>query len=112
MIQVFGPCNPRRVYAGADLRLQPEVPFVTEASSLGEAIADYARHFTLTITPCRELLPGARELKYFDVSGAPPRFPRMVDIHVEREGRTLCPKQDLAFALRPGDVIEMGPLAC
>lgn len=36
----------------------------------------------------------------------------LVDIHVLREGQELCPKQDLGFALLPGDKVVPGPLAC
>lgn len=34
------------------------------------------------------------------------------DIHIERDGATLCPKQDLSFALLSGDVVVFDALIC
>lgn len=36
----------------------------------------------------------------------------LVDIHVERAGIEICPKQDLMFALLPDDIVEAGILIC
>ena len=36
----------------------------------------------------------------------------LVDIHIERHGESLCPKQDLSFPLLPGDKVIPGPRAC
>lgn len=35
-----------------------------------------------------------------------------VDIHVLRKGEEICPKQELGFALLPGDKVVPGLLAC
>jgi hypothetical protein len=45
------------------------------------------------------------------VPRCPPGFGN-TDIHIEREGATLCPKQDLNFALVTGDVIVFDALLC
>lgn len=44
-------------------------------------------------------------------AGAPPELGNS-DIHVLREGAELCPKQDLAFPLRDGDVVVFEWLLC
>ncbi len=36
----------------------------------------------------------------------------LVDIHIERNGESICAKQDLNFALLPSDKVVPGPLAC
>lgn len=36
----------------------------------------------------------------------------LVDIHVDRGGLEICPKQDLSFLLEDGDAVEAGLLAC
>jgi hypothetical protein len=57
------------------------------------------------------------------IPDAPPKYFRyfasrqateyeLVDIHVEREGQSICAKQDLSFALLPSDKVVPGLLAC
>lgn len=36
----------------------------------------------------------------------------LVDVHVVREGESICVKQDLSFSLLPDDKVVLGPLAC
>lgn len=37
---------------------------------------------------------------------------RLVDVHVQRDGEWVCPKQDLAFEVSDADEIEIGELIC
>jgi hypothetical protein len=108
---VSGPHNSQYTFAeGAWVRREP--PLSSEARTLGEAIAQYEAAFNVSIRPCKKPLPGQTEIKYFGISGPSGEIEWLVDIHVVREGVEVCPKQDLAFALQDGDLIEMGPLAC
>ncbi len=36
----------------------------------------------------------------------------LVDVHIQRDGLEICPKQDLGFQLRETDVVEAGLLVC
>jgi len=36
----------------------------------------------------------------------------LVDIHIERDGIEICPKQDLRFPLLASDIVEAGVLIC
>jgi hypothetical protein len=36
----------------------------------------------------------------------------LVDVHVDRDGVEVCPKQDLRFPLIAADVVSAGMLAC
>ncbi|UOD27600.1 hypothetical protein INH39_19015 [Massilia violaceinigra] len=48
--------------------------------------------------------------RYHNPASDPQFYP--VDVHILREGMTICPRQDLSFALLPGDKVEAGVLAC
>jgi hypothetical protein len=112
MIRMFGPCNPRHVYGGPDLQRLPENPFCISANHLAEALKAYETHFSVTIEPWRELLPGQTDYKYFNVVSPKPRESGLVDIHVFRGEEEICPRQNIDFVLVEGDIVEMGTLAC
>jgi hypothetical protein len=111
MIRVFGPCNPRVTF-GPNLVRQPENPFCVAVEILGDALRAYEIYFGVTIEPCLTLLPGQSEYKYFNVQAQIPKQNGLVDIHVFRDNEEMCPRQDLGFALKDGDVVDMGSLAC
>ena len=50
--------------------------------------------------------------KYFRYFSAGSADFVLVDVHIRRGDVELCPKQDLAFALLPGDLVEAGVLLC
>lgn len=111
MIQIFGPCNPRVTF-GPKLIRQPENPFYAAVENLGDALRAYEIKFKVVIEPCLTLLPGQSEYKYFNVKSQLPKQSGLVDIHVFRDNEEICPRQDLGFPLKDGDVLEMGSLAC
>ncbi|WP_339092992.1 hypothetical protein [Variovorax paradoxus] len=51
--------------------------------------------------------------KYFryHLSRSDPNFV-LVDIHVTRDGKEICVKQDISFPLLPSDKVMFGHLAC
>ena len=88
----------------------------TDAATLGEALQKYEAAFGCVFAPYDGSSPGVP----FEPGGTPRYFFRttregrkeLVDIHIERAGEDLCPKQDLSFSLMDGDVIRYGPLIC
>lgn len=90
-------------------------PLHTPATTLGDAICDYENRFSVTIEPYDGASPQVPlvggEKKYFYFTSE--RFQKiLVDIHVKRGGLTICPKQDLKFALLSDDEISIGALVC
>jgi hypothetical protein len=113
-----------------------------DARSLGGAILEAERIFGLPIKPAtlhdKYFLVGADQVASLDQADSIPNpiLPRSwlqrvvasfvrpqpvrrclpgfgnTDIHVERNGATLCPKQDLDFVLVPGDVVVFDALLC
>ena len=93
----------------------PDLAFRCACETLGEAINAYERAFCVSITPYDGINPPVSPEadagpKYFVYSDAPlgeEPDEILVDIHVERNGEEICPKQDLAFRLQPDDVVQI-----
>jgi hypothetical protein len=78
---------------------------VTE-TTLGEVLENLFRRYAIRIIP-------NESPQYFKYTGG--RFGDdvlLVDIHVERDGEELCPRQDLTFPIQVQDIIRAGGLAC
>jgi hypothetical protein len=111
MLVMYGPHN--RSYLPVD---PPDsLAFRCDVDTLGQAIWEYERAFGVTITPHDasaglDLLEADERPKYFVyastlASGEREEF--LVDIHVERLGEEICPKQDLTFRLLRDDVVQI-----
>ncbi|CAM2143919.1 protein of unknown function [Pararobbsia alpina] len=113
MVLLCGPKNSRYTYTGSrcphtDLALE------SDALTLGDAIAQYERHFGVRISihidaEDAEEKFGDKYFRYIDEAGDEDI---LVDIHVFRGDEELCPKQNLDFALEDADIVELGPLLC
>ncbi len=91
-----------------------EPGFQTNTLQLDKAVEEYKLEFGVEIIPYDGSSEGV-EL------GDPPRYffyitpdsgRKLVDIHVERSGTEICPKQDLEFLLQDGDIVSIGALIC
>lgn len=92
-------------------------PLDVDAATLGEALAAYERAFDVSLTPYDGRYPNVRldpaDPKYFIYKSKRPKWEEtLVDIHVERDGVSICARQDLAFPLHADDVIHIGILVC
>jgi len=84
-----------------------EIPgLVFPGATLGELLRELERHTGARVVP--DTPP--KYFRYF--TGPDATEHELVDIHVERDGQILCPKQDLDFPLLPGDKVIPGPLVC
>src|SRR5580765_8345873 len=81
------------------------VPIV--ATTLGEAIA-----VAETLIGCRITLH--EPPKYFRIHTTPtePGKYLLFDIHIERAGAEICPKQDLEFPIYEDDLVHIASLIC
>ena len=112
MPKVIGPDTPLDVRSGIQSSLE------VDAQTLGAALEAYQRAFAAVLAPydgsVPDLpLPSGEPPKWFfysDASGK--RSMWLVDIHVERGDVVICPKQNLAFELKAGDVVRIGPVTC
>ena len=89
---------------------------------LGEVLSAYSEKYGSTFEPYDGSDPNFpfannEPAKYFWFNGV--TMPskdferRPVDIHIIRNGKSICPKQDLTFSLLPSDTVEIGVLrAC
>jgi hypothetical protein len=75
------------------------------ASTLGELLAGLEASSGIRVVP-------HDPPKYFRYYPAGSAEFFLVDVHVDRDGLGICPKQDLAFLLEGGDAVEAGLLAC
>lgn len=121
MPTIFGPENPQfaqdRNANDTGWERIPGVPVCTNSETLRDAITAYESEFSLTVTRYDGSLA---EVPFFE--GQPPKYfwvlrkdgsgKRLVDIHVFREGREICPKQNLDFVLESGDILVLGELVC
>ena len=92
-------------------------PVLTEAKTLGEAILAYEKAFSVSIVPYDGSFPAVpfasgEQPKYFVIHGNDIDDRTLVDIHIIRNGTTICPKQCLDYPLEPDDILEFGPLIC
>lgn len=110
---ICGPKNSRYTFTGSPC---PHLDLAIEvvAGNLDDALRAYESHFHVAISPfigthgCLE----AGEPRYFEFTDVESDRMQLVDIHVHRNGIDLCPKQNLAFALLSGDLVEIGELIC
>ena len=75
-------------------------------ATLGEFLSTLERATGIRVSPHDP----PKYFRYYSTS-TPDQY-LLVDVHIEREGVELCPKQDLAFQLEPGDIVSAGVLAC
>jgi hypothetical protein len=92
----------------------PELREIVEPGGLalaGATLGELLRH--LEAAQDIRVVPDPDAGKYFryhnPAAGA--RFD-LVDVHIERDGVELCPKQDLSFPLLPSDRVNAGMLIC
>jgi hypothetical protein len=92
-------------------------PFLyVTANTLGEALAQYCMHERVLIEPYDgsftdlPFVDGVQ--KYFIHTQLDHGQQSLVDIHITRADESICPKQDLGFAIQPGDEIYVGILIC
>lgn len=117
-VDMYGPDWPQWVDRRKELgpyEPRPEPPFQAEAAMLGDALRAYEKAFGVVITPYDGSVPEVpfppgEPARYFFYRKADGR--KLVDIHIERGEDVICPKQDLEFPLRDGDVIQIGALIC
>jgi hypothetical protein len=118
MVAIYGPsCGsspvPQRT---RDIELMAPEPLLVEAYTLADALAAYTREFGVRFRPYEgshpavPLEPG-EPTKYFWYEKADGSS-MLVDIHIERDHRQICPKQNLSFSLLAGDEVHIGPLVC
>ncbi|NVM86432.1 hypothetical protein FHT32_006667 [Variovorax sp. SG517] len=83
-------------------------------NTLGEALAAYELRFNAKIVPFAGNPDDLHlaEPKYFTFQGSGQDTSILVDIHIHRDGKEICPRQDLNFRLLAGDLVELGPLIC
>lgn len=121
MPKLFGPTNPqftqgRNVDDTGWVRVTGK-PVTTKAETLGEAIKAYELAFSVKVTPYDGSYPTVpfsveEEPKYFVIRAPNNDQATLVDIHILRNGATLCPKQKLDYRLEFDDVLDFGPLIC
>ena len=121
MVKIFGPTIPRYRFVfdesiGKLLSVEME-SFEIQPTNLGNALEQYATRFSLIIQPYDGLndqvpLPENEESKYFYYQDKKTAHGKIVDIHIQRNGTEICPKQNLKFQLEAGDVIIIGLMAC
>jgi hypothetical protein len=84
---------------------RPSIPI--QAKTLGEAVIAAEEYFGIRIAPhdppkwFRLYFPDRPEGNF-----------ALADIHIIREGKDICPKQDLSFPLLESDTVYIGALAC
>ncbi len=113
MPRLCGPMNSRFTYTGSRCP-HLDLAVHSAATTLDAAIRDYETRFGAQITKHQDTLTVDEEAaaKYFAYLDLETRQIQLVDIHVFREGREICPKHDLQFPLEPDDVVEFGELIC
>ncbi len=88
----------------AEVVTYPGVSLLGE--TLGELLEQVFEILGIRIIPADP----PKYFKYFS-KGEAEKFV-LVDIHVERDGIEICPKQDLGFPLLAADIVEAGVLVC
>lgn len=98
-------CHPLEREQSALVRSRAGLPIV--AQTLGDAVTVAANYFGVRIVP-------HDPPKWFRIYGIPESRGeyKLVDIHVLRDGKDICPKQDLSFPLLESDVVTIGVLVC
>ena len=110
---IFGPSNSRYTYTGSPVP-HNDLAYEIAVNTLGEALAAYELRFNATVVPFAGNPddPHLAEPKYFTFQGRGQDTSSLVDIHIHRDGKEICPKQDLNFRLLAGDLVELGQLIC
>jgi hypothetical protein len=114
MARIHGPPNPR-LFRVATGRFDDSQAFVTDATTLGQALAAYAMHFGVRLVPLRDATALGFESepgKYFEFCTVPGERGFAVDVHVLRGGIDICARQELGLVLEEGDVVTLDMLAC
>lgn len=121
MPKLFGPTTPKFTQErNADdtewVRVAGK-PVITKAETLGEAIEAYELALSVKVTPYDGSFPAVpfspeEEPKYFVIRTPNSDQTTLVNIHILRNGATLCPKQKLDYRLDFDDVLDFGPLIC
>ena len=80
--------------------------------TLGEVIQNYERQFGVEIRPAEGIVDKESDQpKYWVHKGLPRRFCEsgieIIDIHIERDGKIICPKQNLDFVILENDIIHI-----
>lgn len=110
---VCGPKNSRYAYTGSKCP-HTDLALEVTALTLAEALATYEKHFKVSVSPAPADHPDliGQEAKYFVHTDRETGLAQLVDIHVLRDGKEVCAKQNMDFALLPQDIVELGELAC
>lgn len=98
------------------LFVRASTTYLAFADTLGDALAKLESARTVKITP----YDGSWERPKFETGEQPKYFiyetsngdQTLAGIHILRLGEEICPKQDLTFALRDGDIVVQGMLVC
>jgi hypothetical protein len=109
-----GPCNSRFTYTGSKC---PHLGLAiqSDARTVAEALEHYERHFSVKIAPMVDPLHGLEENrgKYFQFWQTLDSDEwRAVDVHIIREGLSICTKHELHLQPRSEDIVEIGELIC
>jgi hypothetical protein len=79
-----------------------------QGNKLGEVLANFGAISNVRVIPHDP----PKYFRYSEPSDSAEDKYWLVDIHVSRDGKEICPKQDLTFPLQPGDVVEILQLIC
>ena len=115
MIRLFGPKVPRYHFDEELKKMVEDDGFLSNAVTLHEILIEYGRSYKYLITPYVSQCPNIGEIsdknpKYFWLEDKERSM--VVDIHIERNDKDICAKQNVQLDLFPGDKVILGPLAC
>jgi hypothetical protein len=79
-----------------------------QGNNLGEVLTNFGVLFDVRIVPD----DSPKYFLYFELGDGKDDVARLVDIHVNRRGDEICPKQDLTFPLKAGDIVEILQCIC
>jgi hypothetical protein len=110
---ISGPKNSRMTFTGTPCP-HIDLAFHTDELHLAAAIREYEKAFNVMIVPHvdnpdAKVKYGEKYFQHIDNEGV---YSVLIDLHVIRDGKEICPKQNLDFALLPTDLVELGALAC
>ncbi|RSZ55562.1 hypothetical protein HF313_08970 [Massilia atriviolacea] len=78
-----------------------------EGATLGELLRQLEAGYDIRVVPDTD---APRYFRYHNPAASATFY--LVDVHIERDGRQICPKQELGFALLPSDRVTAGMLIC
>lgn len=87
-------------------------PVEIAGKTLGELLKNYCRQYDVEITPAKGIIDETtKEPKYWQYFGNHEFYgvdgEIIIDIHITRDGKMICPKQDLDFPLLETDLISI-----